>query len=489
MELDFAQYATYPSDGYSNNHNWYLFHADNKFNMYYNMNVMGWSAGNSWKGFTPAVSTARTKDKDVRRTAVLDMMNLSAPASLVTAGYTNCVSSSAGTTFTATANLCIAANTAGSSVGALKIYGCKIFENGKLIHSFEPRVQDGMAGLLDTVGNKGFKTAAVASTAANVTPGGSLAPVDAFISSSTTDTFSIQTGYCIGPNTRIDADFSFLARTVDASPTEKMKYQQFVYEAGIDGSTLLSRIYLNGQAGTGDIAWSFNKPHNWTASNQKMVPGVRYSMSIASDGTTATATLNVNGVQKYTASTNLVGATATTTALRLFSNAAGNGNWAMMKLYSFRIYEKENGTWALKREFLPYTDGTRVGLIDTVDGGVYWNTVSGSPDFTMGGMGVNGAEKWVKALPATASVSHDNDTATLTAAAAGAKSYKWTFNGEELPGETGESVTASWRRGDYNTPDVYTCTPVYDVFGVPTEGAPVVCEVTRIPDAFVLVVH
>lgn len=487
VELDFAQYAAYPTNGYSGNHNWYLFHADAKFNMYFNKSGMGWSAGNSWLGFSPGVSTARSQDKDVRRTAILDMQNLSAPASLVTAGYTNCVSASAGTSISLTKPLFLAANTDTNSTGALKIYGCRIFENGTLVHSFEPRVQGGMAGLFDTHGDKGFISAARTDTAANVTPGGSLAPVDAYIASSTTDKFSVNTGYLIGPNTRIDADFSFLARTADVSPMETLKYQQFVFEAGSQ-STIMSRIYLNGQDGTGAIAWSFNKPYNWTGSSQTMVPGVRYTMSIAGNGTTGTAVLKVNGIQKYTASTNLVGATATTTALRLFSNAAGTGNWAMMRLYSFRIYELENGNYALKREFLPYTDGTRVGLYDTVDGGKYFNVVSGSPDFTMSGMGVDGAEKWVKALPATAEVPVEG-TATLTAAAAGAIRYKWAKNGAVIAGATGESITATWRQGGYGTPDTYTCTAIYDVFGVETEGAPVACEVSRIPPAFVIVVR
>ena len=489
VELDFAQYAVYPSDGYSGNHNWYLFYADATFNMYYNKSGMGWSAGNSWKGFTPNVNTARTQDKDVRRTAILDMQNLSAPASLVTAGYTNCVSSSAGTSISITTPLYIAANTAANSTGALKIYGCKIFENGSLIHSFEPRIQNGLAGLLDTVGDKGFITGFTDSTAANITPGGSLASNDAYIASSTTDTFSIQTGYMIGPNTRIDADFSFLARSVDVYPVSYSAGnvpQQFVYEAGTT-DTIVGRIYLNGTAGTGAIAWSHNKPYNWTGSDQTMVPGVRYTMSIAGNGTKATATLNVNGVQKYTASTNLVGATTTAKALRLFSSAAGTGNWAMMKLYSFRISEYENGQYVLKREFLPYTNGERTGLIDTVEGGVYWNTVSGSPDFTMTGKGVDGKEKWVKELPAAATVQLYGST-TLTAAAAGAKSYVWKKNGVVIAGETGESIAVPWDRKGYKAPATYSCTAVYDVFGVETLGEPVSTTVTHVPSGIMLII-
>ena len=179
---------------------------------------------------------------------------------------------------------------------------------------------------------------------------------------------------------------------------------------------------------------------------------------------------------------------ASTNPLRIFSNAAGTSMWAMMRLYSFRIYEYENGQYVLKREFLPYTNGTRTGLIDTVDGGVYWNTVSGSPDFTMTGKGVDGAEKWVKPLPATAVIPVERSV-TLTAAAAGAQSYVWTKNGVEIPGETGETLTVPWTQGHYNVADTYACTAIYDVFGVETRGAPVECTVTRTPHAFLMIVR
>ena len=99
-----------------------------------------------------------------------------------------------------------------------------------------------------------------------------------------------------------------------------------------------------------------------------------------------------------------------------------------------------------------------------------------------------GAEKWVKELPATATVPTEGSI-SLTAAAAGAKSYKWTKNGEVVAGATGETCAAAWRKGDYNTPDLYACTAIYDVFGVETEGEPVSCNVFSTPSAFVMVVR
>ena len=215
VELDFAQCESYPEAGYSGNHNWFLFYAADAFNMYYNKNGMGWSAGNSWKGFTPGVTAARIQDKDVRRTAILDMKNLSAPASLVTVGYTNCVSSSAGAGINISTSLAIAANRTGGSAGALKIYGCRIFEDGSPVHSFEPYVKDGIAGLLDTIGDKGFISAPIATNALKIVAGGSIASApgwrDAYIESDGTQ--SIDTGITLGANMRTEIDFQHLTGT------------------------------------------------------------------------------------------------------------------------------------------------------------------------------------------------------------------------------------------------------------------------------------
>ena len=167
-------------------------------------------------------------------------------------------------------------------------------------------------------------------------------------------------------------------------------------------------------------------------------------------------------------------------------NQAAATTWrnpSKMKLYSLRIYEND----ALVHEFLPYSDNGVPCLYDTVDKVVKKDARNGNA-FVLGGMGVEGAEKWVKALPASGQISK-NHTLTLTAAAAGAIRYKWTLNGEEIEGATGETCTATWRKGVYDSPDIYACTAIYDVFGIETEGEPVTCEVANLPDAFFMIVR
>ena len=75
----------------------------------------------------------------------------------------------------------------------------------------------------------------------------------------------------------------------------------------------------------------------------------------------------------------------------------------------------------------------------------------------------------------------------MTAAAAGAIRYMWTKNGAIVTGGTDGDLAVEWVRGCAT--DTYTVTPVYDVYGVETEGEPVTCEVTNLPNAFVLVIR
>ena len=156
--------------------------------------------------------------------------------------------------------------------------------------------------------------------------------------------------------------------------------------------------------------------------------------------------------------------------------AALTGNMvSKSRIYAVRIYEDNE----LVHEFLPYKNGDTVSLYDTKTGNVATKATDSMYWPTIGGKGVDGAEKWVKELPATARVPL-YESVTLTAAAAGAKSYVWKKDGVVIDGETGESITINWERKGYKTPATYSCTAVYDVFGVETLGEPVSTTVTHV---------
>ena len=192
-----------------------------------------------------------------------------------------------------------------------------------------------------------------------------------------------------------------------------------------------------------------------------------------------------DGVAGWTGGPDAAVSAQGTNPLILFGTHTGSvGYYASAKIYSFRIYEGAS----LVHEYLPYRNGDTVSFYDTVDKVVLANNAGTSTAFGYGGKGVDGAERWLKALPATATVSKGS-TATLTAAASGAIRYKWTKNGEEIAGATGETCAAAWRRGGYDMPDTYACTAIYDVYGRTIEGEPVSCQVSRIPESFVMTVQ
>lgn len=169
------------------------------------------------------------------------------------------------------------------------------------------------------------------------------------------------------------------------------------------------------------------------------------------------------------------------------SNDAGTSCNASMtshsRIYAVRIYE--NGDQEPKHEFLPYADGSTVSLYDVKTGHVAAKVSSTMAEPTIGGMGVDGAERWL-VTPMDATVGRTRLT-TLSAAAAGAVRYRWTRNGEVIAGETGCELPVAWRHA--KKADVYAVTPIYSVCGVEIEGAPVSAEVTNEPVGLVITVQ
>ena len=91
----------------------------------------------------------------VRRTAVLD--NVANVGALVTFGYTNGWISTANASGTAESDqsIKIAANS-GASVefASMRVFACRIWENGEQVHDFRPAVKNGVAGLQDALSER-----------------------------------------------------------------------------------------------------------------------------------------------------------------------------------------------------------------------------------------------------------------------------------------------------------------------------------------------
>ena len=479
VELDYAL-----ADDFTSNEWWIMgSHGNGYFGYYLNSSAAGWSAGLRWQAFSPNLSkTSGIYAKDVRRTVTIDMKNLSAPASVATAGITNAVSKVAGSALPAAqaSSLKIGARGNALAFSPIKIYGLKIYENNSILRSYKPYVQNGIPGLLDTFGTGGFISAAVATNALNIGFGG-LIDSDSFSREAhlvTDGTQYIDLDYYAQSDTRFELDCALV------EPDLAKDQYIFGTHGGYKAGNFPFSMYV--QKNSTGLGWNCeaNKSSYLALTTTRITPerqkfvldayGNEVSV-LAADGTTlhtgTIATDHANAKSPY--------------SLAICFSKGKEGvptDPIKLKIYSVRIYE--SGT--LIHEFVPYLQNGVAGLYDTKTGD-FKAAASGNP-IVLSGMGVDGAEMWLKELPATATVPTEGSI-TLTAAAAGAKSYKWTKNGEVVAGATGETCAAAWRKGDYNTPDIYACTAIYDVFGVETEGEPVSCNVFSTPSAFVIVVR
>lgn len=415
-----------------------------------------------------------------RRTFILDPYTDF--TGLVTAGYTNYSSTVSGPvadkggTYNANAGatLCVCSDAGGTSVSDLRLYGFRIYESGTLVRDYIPYLKNGVVGLYDRKNG----TFAGSSTATAFTIGGDFEfDQDAYLQSDSTQ--GINTGYLMkGAESRIECDFSF-----DDTSKVGNNYQQRPF--GQDsGGNLLYSLYINGSGkfmfGFGNTFINSHGPGVTadTVRHTAVIDGYHNRLYWITDGVTNN-TYDISGDAHNNNSTWPMGIFATP------HNQAATSwrNPSKIKLYSMRIYESDK----LKHEYLPYKNGDEIGLYDTVDKVVKQDARNGNA-FVIGGKGVDGKEKWVKELPAKAAI-RAGGSITLTAAAAGAKSYIWKKDGVEIHGETGESISVSWTKDGCKTPETYSCTAVYDVFGVETLGEPVSCEVTMSPLGMMVIIR
>ena len=113
-----------------------------------------------------------------------------------------------------------------------------------------------------------------------------------------------------------------------------------------------------------------------------------------------------------------------------------------MKLYSFRLFEND----VLVRDYVPAVKDGVAGLQDRLPGGKFLAPATGA--FTYGGAFPVEVEQSVSKIV-------HGETATLTASAPGATSYRWLKNGAPIEGGVNGTLVVEWRRpGNWST-DAY----------------------------------
>ena len=242
-----------------------------------------------------------------------------------------------------------------SMLSKAKVYSCKIWEDGNLVHDYKPCVKGGVAGFKDTV-DGAFVEGEAKTAADRLTYGGSVIvePDDGYLEVAGEDC-TIDTGYICSSKTRIEADFAF---------TSNGKKGDHALHSNWDQEPVNFSIYNNGSR---QYAWSGQtNVIDWTSTG---VPTTLSRRTIILDAANANRVLMTAGYTNKTASmkmtTELVKCKHT---LPLF-NYKRNGSlqsvyYPYAKLYGFRIYEDGD----LKMNLVPYVKDGIPGLRDAVSG-------------------------------------------------------------------------------------------------------------------------
>ena len=365
----------------------------------------------------------------------------------------------------------------------MRLYGFKIWDAGTLVRDYVPCVTNGLAGLYDRV-NGTFVTEKnnFFVWGGNIETDGS--GEDAYIESDGTQ--AIATGCIAKPDVRYEIDYQFT----------RVQGQARVF-ATTEGTTASAELYVQGSTdGSGNLA--FGHGATWGTSGSVAIPaGDRKRRKGVFDLTTKEWTLG-----EFSGTISTVTEGTSTYQIGLFAkcnNAAGTAfgkmnktynppDYARLRIYSFRIYEYENGVKTLKHELLPYKKGDVVGMYDTQTGEVRQNGVSGANALKISGKGVDGAERWI-VTPQNVRLTKRAGTTTLSANATGAISYRWTLNGEAVAGGEDGDLVVEWEKAKSGVTETYAVTPVYDICGNAVEGEPVAATVEHIPDGTVLIMR
>ncbi len=489
---------------------WYLFDCNNtaRFQFGFGQPALRYYAGGS-SGVT-FDSTAFPKpadDREVRRTFILD--NYRTCATVVTSGFTNrTVTFTRNTNSGNSGNLIIGAYYSGGSLNApIKIYGCKIYESGELVHDFVPFVKYDYAtgtatpGLLDSMAGA-FVPGMDASNGGNLLAyGGTIAgEQDAYIESN--GSTGMNSGYKMkGNESRVEVDYSLTdiyANSTrifgDNSSNEKSVKTMFYFtgSAGETGGAYTFRINANNTAH--DCQWSGTSAIAMDKVRRTLVADLKAAKcQVITDGSVSSK--NCGNASTFVGDFEGRTADLPLSLFANYNNAAGTtyAHSSKARIYSVRFYENyvEGGNNTPVRELIPYSRGGVVGFYDTVTGEIVKNDNAAAGAFTFGGVGSDHGNLncYLKPGYVTKITHSESQTKTLTAYAPGATSYKW-FRDGQLIDDNDDGVadgadgvlSVKWARGGTKTNDgylhTYQAVAVFNLYGVERESESAEASVT-----------
>ena len=443
-------------DSFSGSTSWYLFQGagSESFGGFINPASGYGTQTSGWK--TGILGIDYAKIKDVRHTYVLDAAHVS--ASVITAGETNgsLVVAACTEHNTSGSTIKIASQHNGSSaITPLKVYGCKIFEEGVLVRDFVPSAigpaQDGsaVAMLKDNI-TGAFAIYPNTTAEKYLSYSGKLAPCPPYVESKRANSRYIDTGYLVTPTTKVELDYAIAERRTSGDTW-------YLLGGGGSGSASIFAVFIN-NSGLGFI----NTPNTW---KQGIAPTladvVNARRTVILDNPAGLGVIMTAGATNAT-STTASGETFGNTTLKLSGPSSPTAHLATIRIFGCRIWEMENGEYVLKRDYVPAVVNGVAGLQDVLPGGAFKASGSSSP-FTYGGVFD------VTVTQNTQKIS-SSQTATLTASATGATSYRWLRNGEPIDGGTNETLTVTWRNPNNEPTDTYQAVAVYVVGGATMES-------------------
>ena len=410
------------------------------------------SGGHNWQ---QSILKALADTPYVRRTAILD--NANRQVSVMTGSAVNYSATATepnGTFADASARVVLGMKGYDPdhvSHASLRIYGCRIYESGELVHDFAPFAEDSTIGLRDAVTGD-IAVFPTNTTANTLSVGGAIDVREApYIESRREDARYVAIPYTPGLATRMELDYS-LAGAPSASSEQwflfsangSVYYWSYLATAGFHCNN-----NGGGTAGTGSLF-----PRIAT------VQGVKRTAIL--DNPNSLFLVRTGGVTNGTQAAVAKANTATSITLAIKSYGPSASNSSTIRIYAFRIYESD----VLKADYRPAIENGAVGLRNVLDGGVFV-AGQGTTPFTYGGV-------WpVSAANGGASRLGPTETTTLTASASGATRYRWLKNGEAIAGGENGTLTVGWTKpsfGEGVRRDAYQAIAIFSVDGVIAEG-------------------
>ena len=244
-----------------------------------------------------------------------------------------------------------------------RIYGVKFYENGSPVLTLTPAVKGGVAGFKDGNGNFYSGDGLIA--------GGAVETLeeDPYVENPDPDGGRyFDTGYYVTSNTCIKIDYM---------PLVQQTTQQFPFEAGSSSTTaMFMRIYGNGSAGQGDIAYACGQSL-WQSLNVPYAPHVRRQVTVDAYNLTTKVETAGQTIRETTIADSGRVPQRSGNTLKLLSNSTMNANSCKARLYGVQIYEE--GT--LVCDYVPICQGGTYALFDKVSGTVLAKA-SNSQEFT-----------------------------------------------------------------------------------------------------------